>query len=1104
MTSIKYFTDLNQKKPLEVKLQELIRHLSQREESLTTNSFSDMPPLYEYVYQTNTKLYFDIDGGPTWGDFTFFVMCCIKEALGIEDHDIGCILEAATYQKTSIHATLMFYGSRLTCKGAAIKLQEHINSIYPCPAKIDVSVYGTTQKFRMIYSSKRHQNRYFKPVFRTYGSREMILEDTILSVAPSNAYFFCGMPQSSHLAWFEKALENEQLRDLWRNNASTYVSWCLVGQSCYVEGVKHNQTDLALSLFIKFSQFSDNPDNEDLLTHQFNTKWTICTSDQFNVIRKWVREIGVIIPRTSKKDAKPIIIEFEDINQQLDIVPIPETSFECVTRQQYILRELICNCQDVRGYLKAWITKNGTLSVACILQDPELANYIGLLPKYFELYGMANDSDLPFPDITFNQTDLKFINWLTKSLDVNIGEYEVEFNAVVHHNIWRSFVGVISRLGHLPQLHALLSIEYLAHYGKEEIRDWKKYILLCYERCTDQLDWKMQIPYLHVWKQLKYHCNQLEFNENEILITFALVHGSLFKAEKIFHYICNIMEAQTAAKFLVNVYPFWKLSPGSDKLYVFDFTSGVWSGFAPHIKTVITQFSSLFCSTEVGNSCLTARKGGVSDVEAFLPLTLDLRKTAERISTKNTIGYLLFENGIYDGWKQTLYPHKTMNFCGFHRIHNPLMMFMGKIKMAYTPILQQDNNDFEDMKTVYFDGMHGDEIGTYWRRILGMALMGIPMKAFFEMIGDSNCGKSTELAMIREAFGSYAGEGQSGDFEIRKGDNRAEDRQVGFLLDTWHLRVLALSEKGSADGKTHSNRLKKSTSGHTDAQKSSKLYENPDQEGVIACFLPIFYLNNPLTFDKEDDSGIQKRRNKITCNKVYVDQVKDPTLQLKKRPEVEEWHLNPRRKMIYLHLLIDAFADAIRLGWHEKEIQTYKPEALSFVEEATPPSSNEIVEQFLQYALVTGNPEHLISKEDLNQILVTQMGLIFEKAVKLLRDYFRQVGFNMESIRKKSQGVRKPYFTGIRMRASTINNDLGALIDIDHWTILMNRHGGKIPNLVIEELELIERMCQPDYRTQGIFCAPDYEKVESYASPAQINYIESIFPNPNKRRRIDE
>lgn len=1093
-----YYSDLDQKHPLWEPLPKVLENLEKR----SRNNIWE-PPIYEYLQETRSRMYFDLDGAPQVPEFPFILLCILQEVFRIEGSDIGGILSASSSSQSSYHVTLNFSATRSMCKCAALKLQEFLNFLGFTSIKVDPKVYGVTQKFRTIYSTKRCQNRPFLPVFHLYGHRPFRIEDTLISVIPKTPFYFTDMTLPANFTWFRKCLDTPTLNDRLRHMATSYQELEIVGRSLFVEGVKNNKIQEAEDLFVEFCQLSPNPDNEENIRTSFQKRWVNVEKSQFSKIKQWIKETGIVLPKEQKTkekektNEKTIVPLYDRIPTITETCPEPSKPFNYITYQQYLIGEIITHSQPVRCYLKQFTKMNESLRLFCLVQDPEYHYYNESLELYNAFYSKTELADLPFAELPLRNSTLPFFYWLGDVFELELTPAQYVYDLTIHSNLTRSFMEIAEELDYetVHEIYVRANCRSL-HYGPDEERDWKREIQQLFKYLNEPL-FEMQIAYRHIWREL----SKTAFNEESFWILFVYVQSRCFKADKVFHYISYITQARTAALFLYTMYPYITQIPGSRRIYFFDFRSGIWTMSEQARHSLISEFSACFSSvTPTRSQCVTARAAGIIDVEAALSTLPELQQKAAAPNVAKSRGYLLFNNGVYDGHKKRFIPNRVLSLGGVDVvIYDPSYVFMGKIFNDYRPLKDTELDELNDMETVFFTGMHGEEVGLYWKRLLGLLLFGFPYKGFVEHVGDSNCGKSTELEMIRESFGSYYIPGHTSNYEQRKMDSRPEERQLGFIVDTWFARLSGCSEKGSSGNTMQAERMKKIVSAGLDSLAASLLFQNTDTAGYIVNFVPLFYVNHPLIFDNPADPGIKTRRTTITSTKVYETVVTDKALHLLRRPEVSKWPKDAHKQLLFIHLAINGFHEAISLNWHHMNPKDFRPACLEPIEENTTSSSDDIMEQFMYYYEITGNPESRVLRQDLVNDVESNMKLIFDKAFRVFREYVGAYGVKIETARQTVKGVKYTCYTGLSARGSLIEPS-PILSDLAHWKRLMQKHNGMLSKKDISILQYIRNICVAD---QAI--VPDMDKLLEYGTDEQIGLF-SLDENTSsgRKRQIDE
>lgn len=579
--------------------------------------------------------------------------------------------------------------------------------------------------------------------------------------------------------------------------------------------------------------------------------------------------------------------------------------------------------------------------------------------------------------------------------------------------------------------------------------------------------WSLRIPYK---KQLEFIWD-ISKDDVEYFRFVLCRYSDLFVAEKFFGFICRAYDDRQAAKILLDIYPFWTISPSHD-LYVYDDSTGLWS-----LDSFVQQRVIFMCSSflytggkekfSYGGFVESAKKAVKSLQSLSLSKTYDF-KTLQHTS----IGKLLFPNGYWDGTKDQFHccrylPDNTLLFTF------PKVFFFARIPDNY--INRWDEYGLEqiaDMKNRLFYQMHDRHIAEYHIESLSCALLGVKHKGFYVHIGDTNSGKSTEKSMIEATFGEYVGTGNTDDFAIIKDDKREASISNSFAYYNWMKRLLLYSEK--SERKLNTEMLKTHASGQED-QVCTRIQYKPAIL-VNVHYTMIFYMNEAFEVTKPNDPAYIERAFFYYWNKVFMakEKITDPTTQIEMDSTITNWKNDPVRRQMFCAIILNGFRDFIGRGSVRLPIP---PEIKQSTQEevGTVETTKELMEKILYGFVLDGNPDVILERESMVEkckelnVCPKRVGLKLNYIMKTLGQK------TIHPVQRRINGVKQNCWVGIYVRNS---NNLSVkegdyLTDFEQWQKLMQLHNGIIPtetkrilmnvaewynkiNLSIDECEAIE------------------------------------------------
>lgn len=1083
-------------------------------------------PVYEFVEatQTKTKVYFDIDApldtvihyANTQELLNRYALAnVISVALNIPVDKVGSICYTPSTKKISLHITLLYNCTRQQNRAAAEILGKELEKLIIGfrPEFVDKAVYGRSQKFRAIYTSKRGENRFKQPI--PEFDLEDIVARSLITIVPDEDFphtLICGISKKlpPKLNWFRTALEHKELGPLWNSLKDVYDSWYTVGATLWVEVSQHPTLyEEGLALFLRFT--ADNKWRDEAV-HKWRTAFTTQEKDLWNKIRKWVMDFceptGKELDRLFKGSTEKLVTSLnyqatQQIYRDNEDFQLASSAidFRLTTRTQYIVWHQLTHSEKFYRYWDEKFAEAPDMShlIALLESDPAKIKYIIKLKSAEEAFGTSLRPDhLPYGKL-YLQDDL-FLKWVRTEFNLPEPEEKMEINEETLSLAQLNFYQIC--LDTDPEytetvFKATFPVSFL---GSREYRDPAQTIRQII--LQDSL-YQTQYPYKTLLTELFDGCDK---NWDLFWLALSKFSREFLFVERIFHLLTNAIDDNAAAESVISLYPFWRKGP-TGSVYVYDDTEGFWTTDESIKLGIITRFSSFLETTTprgVVNSATSDSKR--RSVLKFIESSETIRSKGATLfmETKKTGLYkFLFRNGYYNGIEDKFYPKTTVVLkevaeTFFSHVN---VVFFGKIDNDYQEINEELAEIMADMNEKMFLNMHGIELGTYWKQCLSMALFGVRKKGFFEHVGDTNSGKSTEMDMITNAFGSFVQQGATQNFVNQPHDMRSIERQMGWLVPVWFKRLYMCSERTSVKDTCNTERMKGISSGQKDQHQVSQLYEKA--QTVEVHFIVSFYINKPLTWDNPKDPALIDRRNVITWFRTYVDHVTDPNTQLLKDPNTQNWATSRLHQMAYIHLIIGAFKDLINRGYNmEKEIVLPKPSVIMDSEQAQETvalSTEELFEQLLQWVIVTGDPTHNIPMSELDEILQTNLDQIASKQKVAIKSYLQSFGVQCESKQVRRNSLKIRVMSGMYAR-STKAQDYSLLADLEQWKALVTKFNGTIGPQTMLTLKKVEELVQ----SSGQLTFLDIGLIEEWASESQKNYFENhnSFQN-HKRRRVD-
>ena len=1112
--TFQYYTDLNSPTLLTLPFPEAIENLYARKNKMGSSDPILGIPIFEWISRTTefTKYFFDLDiPDPNWKP-DWDILADLVECFSIPADKVASICFTPSTTKRSNHITLHYIGKRADIKAAAAKLGFFLSHKYADfkPEYVDLAVYGASQKWRCIYSSKRGEARIKQPLLGD-------VEEALVTYIPKPHFF---MPNtfpatifrppavslSKRLKWFKSALEEPTLAALWADRRASYEGWVTVGQTLHVECREHPHLyNEILGLYQQFSQNSNRAEVEE----KFRTAFVTSQRNLWNQVHKWVKDFNAttatLLDRIWTGSVDRII---SDLDMRL-----PETNISTgelaleeaeplmfATRTEFLIYYQITHSEKLfRLWHKNLKDADYSSLLLLLASDPLKVTYLEKMAASKNIIGEVSPDMTPYGEIVL--CDKPFFEWIGAKLGCPPPSAEkTEISNEAKQTAFQSYIRLCKTIDQEITEQALQISVPVTPMGTREYRNPAEIIRMIIDKDACYL---MQYPYQDFLRELFQAC---ESKYDLFWLAFSKFSKHWLIIETLFHFICNCPDEGTAAEVIIALYPYWRQSPNGE-IYVYDDTEGLWSTRDSIKQSVISRFSSLLVYQPLkGNPFNHALSHSKRDnIRKFIETSDSIRDNGSR-AFKETQGSgfykLLFRNGYYDGLAEAFFPKQTIT------IRNHSETFFGHFSTVFFSRIDNDWREIDEdgiakteeiaEKTYY--RMFGHDLGEYILSLYALILMGAPFKGFLEFLGSTNSGKSTAITFLKKSFDGYIADGQTENFVVKSTDFRAIDRQYAWIVDHWPKRLMLFSEGGDKDAVFSSNRIKKVASGRTDIIQASKLRENA--EGYEVHFICAFFLNYELKWDNPKDPALIDRQNLFTYHKVCVNEVTDPETQILKDPSVVAWESNKAYQLAYNHLII---AQWLRLKQAGYKLGTTLPrpgvlDAMDTDRQLVAPTTAETIEEMLQWLIITGNEEHHIEVADLKNVFEEHLAGLPQKMLKMLEDFLRGYGITLKKVQKRVAGGRKPYvYLGIKER-STRAQEYSMLADFKHWQELLKEEGGQLSSKAIAALEKTETISQ----STGPLNPEERLYVEKWASSTQINYLQThntFFSN--KRPRVE-
>ena len=312
-----------------------------------------------------------------------------------------------------------------------------------------------------------------------------------------------------------------------------------------------------------------------------------------------------------------------------------------------------------------------------------------------------------------------------------------------------------------------------------------------------------------------------------------------------------------AAERLFQLYPHWVSC--AKELWVFDDSTGLWMNDKTTINKVVSRYSDDLHianpqSGEKSDKSYGNTKSMRDSLIAFLP---ELCANNNWIVDKQTssLGYVLYNNGYYNS--------ATMEFI---TEFNPDIVFHGKIYQDWREHDSEEQKYMADVKQRMFYTPLGQKVADYMILYFALALMGIRLKKFFFLLGNTNCGKSKLTLALMRSLGDYVGifNAENLSFSNSSAD---EGQKMRWALLLQHSRIIISNEvKIENEVKMNGNMIKKLSGGDPLVGRT----HGKEEVSFIPTFLPVCCANDMAEIAPYDNA-VDARLRVMGFNKTYVE-----------------------------------------------------------------------------------------------------------------------------------------------------------------------------------------------------------------------------------------
>lgn len=983
--------------------------------------------------------------------------------------------------KWSYHITLPFILSPDMNQYLADLLNKYLNVTW-----FDLNVYHTTQFIRLAGCVKPLKGVRNIDVDQRVKRLSCSTYDDFLNSLVSNtdglSALTASVVKNNILVWFEKVLNEDHFRLIWKKKADNYPDMLKVGFTLAKESKECNDEETGLRLYLAFAKFSAGYDQEKCI-NKFKKELIKAKTCSWGTIRKWL----------SGKDEDRVILKRYESYLGDEVHKMAAASVEFTVLPEAELEDLIIPSHTILPYysneyrflshfrhneiFRLWRTQiksqydsNKIISILKY-RDTEENDFWEIYKAKKEHAKEYGDIELPYDEIEEGNSHQmeEIVIYCLEALQIPYDPQVIrglviqEYEEKSLQSAFNNYIKQVSEL--LPVFYQDLENE-IAHKRvfpvrkRETVDPWERILFWIETVEKGSVSWKTQIPYRHIINDINnfYHADNMMDNYSRKVLFTAFV--GRFKADQIFHYICSAHCDTEAASIIYSMYPYWCFNEMS-RFYVYDEYKGLWSTEHETMNRIITIFAPLLQSTLHDSNYGNDKKGKEVVLKELQCFKLVQRNTKNfTVLQETSFRKVLFPNGYYDGDKDLFIPRIKIaigiqNECHFI-FAAPEILFLSQITDNFLYLSQADASVISEMRDILFLKQHGEEVGRYHIEQLAGALFGEKWKEFYVHIGDPNSGKSTEISLTKAAFGTYFGEFNIDEFKFIKGDKRESALENNIAYENWYKRLLVNSE--STLNEISNEKFKLHTSGKKDGVRTRIQYKTPIT--VTPQYLIFCYVNEMWKWTNPKDPAIAERANFVEWNKTFVDEVTDPSCQLK-RLNVDIWSSDEYRRQLYIHIMLSAFREYRNRKFTRLEkpllVRQAKEDKLEALETAS-----QVFEKLMWYLEFHGDSSKYITTLELKSICESNKWS-FESTTRKITDIINHLKVGVDKTirreKKKIQGSTQNVLYGVSLRASFVDPvESNYLTDFQQWKGLMEKYDMKIPSWVLDDLRSLARI----------------------------------------------
>jgi hypothetical protein len=413
----------------------------------------------------------------------------------------------------------------------------------------------------------------------------------------------------------------------------------------------------------------------------------------------------------------------------------------------------------------------------------------------------------------------------------------------------------------------------------------------------------------------------------------------LIEKKKLTPFVLNDHQAQQRL-FLLEGKNKFKYCQGT--MYIFDERTGMYS------TNKETLFYYLIKNGEWLNIRIGKKIDSYGSTRSLMNNVMQFVKTESednewmRITDTSSLGYLLFQDGIYN-----------MMTGEFNEGFNPNIVFYARIPH---PFPQRKQSDVDYANKISFNQIFDNPEPI--KTALACALAGnIELKKFYFCPGGTDAGKSFFCKMVKNAFGDYIGFFNAEALAYSgNNDNRDEAQKRRWSLLLRHCRGLFSNEvnmKKELDG----NAIKAQSSG---GDRIIGRSHNKEEVSFIPHYT-IFCLLNDIPVIKPLDEGVSNRLLYINFPHVFVDskRVNESSNYRLADPKLKDKIQEQRFINGFIHIIFDAYKKYLVDGMPEFDMDTKE----KWTEEQK--QSNMIINKIKEYFIISKDINDYLPKQEL-------------------------------------------------------------------------------------------------------------------------------------------